>query len=170
LARREVKVVLIDRKRETGTGQRGDDLLYGEPLSPFSLLNVYWFQLYWRKWQRRYIEERNDWTAAPYTFSGFGWQGIESNGIPWAALKSAWRRTNPMPCPNCDEPTVLTNFGLPQYSMLNREARFVHACRRCQRLFRDDSIGRFDVENWMVLHLDAEVWPHFIFWMGRPTK
>jgi hypothetical protein len=75
-----------------------------------------------------------------------------------------------MLCPNCDEPTTLTNFGLPQWGMFNREARFVHACRQCRRLFRDYSIDRFDVQRWMESHLDAEVLPDFIVWMGKPVR
>ena len=165
LATKGVRVALLDRKRETTTAQAGADFLYGEPLAPF------WpWKVYWRKWQRRGVEEPDDWTAAPHTWSGFAWNGVAPNRIPWAALKSAWRRTTRMLCPNCDEPTTLTNFGLPQWGMFNREDRFVHACRQCRRLFQDYSIDRFDVERWMVSNLDAEVLPDFILWMGKPVK
>lgn len=75
-----------------------------------------------------------------------------------------------MVCPNCDVPTLLVNFGLPQCGFCNREARFVHGCRQCHRLFRDYSIDRFDVERWMVSNLDAEVLLGFILWMGKPVK
>jgi hypothetical protein len=170
LARKGVRVTLIDRKREVTTFRRGDDFLFGERLPPIWPLNVYWFHLYWKKWQRRNIEERNDWSAAPDTHSGFGWKGIEANAIPWAALKCAWRRTAPMRCLNCDEPTILTNFGLPQCSMFNREARFIHACIHCQRLFHDHSVSRWKVGEWIVTNLDAEFWPDFdIFW-GKANK
>jgi hypothetical protein len=166
LAKRDVQVALIDRKREATTVQTGDALLYGEQLAPF------WpWKVYWRKWQRRAEQEPDDWTAAPHTWSGFAWEGIEPNRIPWAALKSAWRRTTaPLICFNCDQPTLLVNFGLPQYGMFNREALFVHACRQCQRQFQDYSIDRYDVGKWMVSHLDAEVLPDFILWMGKPVK
>jgi hypothetical protein len=165
LAMKRVQVALIDRKRETTTVQAGADFLYGHPLAP-----LWPWKVYWRKWRRRAVEERDDWTAAPHTWSGYGWEGVEPNRIPWAALKSAWRRTARMLCPNCDEPTTLTNFGLPQCGMFNREARFVHACRQCRRLFQDYSIDRFDVGKWMVSNLDAEVLPDFIVWMGKPVK
>lgn len=164
LARSTVRVTLIDRKKEASTHQHGDDFLYGERLPVFWPLNAFW-----KKWQRRWIEERNDWTAAPGTHSGFGWKGSEPHGIPWVALKSAWRRTTPMLCPNCDQPTILVNFGLPQCGFCNREARFVHACRRCHRLLQDHSIDRFDVERWMASNLDAETLPDFIVWMGKPV-
>jgi hypothetical protein len=165
LARNDVRVTLIDRKRETTTAQTGDDLLYGErPAEEFPL------RVYLKKWRRRAIEEPDDWTAAPHTWSGFAWEGVEPNRIPWAALKCAWRLTAPMICPNCDEPTILTNFGLPQCGMFNREARFIHACGQCHRWFQDYSIDRFDVMTWMVSHLDAEVLPDSIMWMGKPVK
>ena len=165
-----VRVTLIDRKREASTHLCGHAFLYGERLSPFWPLNVCWLRSYWKKWERRHIEESNDWTAAPGTHSGFQWKGVEPNEIPWAALKSAWRRTTPMLCPNCDEPTILVNFGLPQCGFCNREALFLHACGQCQRRFQDYSIDRFDVPTWMVSNLDAEVLPDFILWMGKPVK
>src|ERR1022692_3208725 len=170
LARQEIEIVLRDRKKEAVTRQTGDDFLYGERLLPFWPLNVFWLNRYWKKWHRRYEEESNDWTAAPGTWSGFGWKGIEPNLIPWAAMKSAWRRTTPMPCLNCDQPTIMTNFGLPQCSMFNRETRFIHICRNCRRLFEENSIDRLKVGQWMVTNLDAEVWPDFdIFW-GKLSK
>jgi hypothetical protein len=165
LAKQGVEVFLIDRKRETTTAQTGADFLYGERLGEAFPLDVYL-----EKRRRRAVEEPDDWTAAPHTWSGYAWNGVEPNRIPWAALKSAWRRTTPMLCPNCDEPTTLTNFGLPQWGMFNREARFVHACRQCRRRFQDYSIDRFDVATWLVSNLDAEVLPDFILWMGKPVR
>jgi hypothetical protein len=165
LARKGVEVALIDRKREVTTVQAGNAFLYGERLVPS------WpWKVYWTKWQRRALEERDDWTAAPHTCSGFAWEGIEPTRIPWTALKSAWRQKTPLVCLNCDQPTLLTNFGLPQYGMFNRESLFLHACRQCQRQFQDYSIDRYDVGKWMVSHLDAEVLPDFILWMGKPVK
>jgi hypothetical protein len=170
LARPEIEVVVRDRKKEVITTQTGDDFLYGERLLPFWPLNVFWLNRYWKKWHRRYQKESNDWTAALGTWSGFGWKGIEPNLIPWAALKSAWRRTTPMPCLNCDQPTIMTNFGLPQCSMLNRETRFIHICRKCRRLFEDNSIDRWKVGQWMVTNLDVEVWPDFDICWGNLSK
>ena len=104
-------------------------------------------------------EEPGDWTAAPHTWSGFAWEGIEPNRIPWAALKSAWRRTTPLTCLNCDQPTLLTNFGFPWSGMLNRRLLFIHTCGKCRRLFEDRSVG--DVGKWIVKNLEAEVWPDY---------
>jgi hypothetical protein len=162
LARHRVKVMLIDRKREASTVQHGDDFLFGERLPPF------WpWKVYWRKWQRRNMEETDDWTAAPHTWSGFGWEGIEANRIPWSTLKSAWRRTTPLVCLNCDQPTLLTNFGFPWSGMFNRRPSFSQVCGRCRRLFEDGSVK--DVAGWIVANLDAEVWPGFIMMWDSPV-
>jgi hypothetical protein len=154
LARKGVKVALLDRKQETTTVQTGDDFLYGHPLSP-----LWPWKVYWRKWRRRAVEEPDDWTAAPHTWSGYAWEGIEQNRIPWAALKNAWRRTTAPPCLNCDQTTLLTNFGFPWSGMFNRRLLFIHTCGKCRRLFEDRSVG--DVGKWIVKNLEAEVWPDF---------
>lgn len=162
LARESVRVLLLDRKRETTTTSSGEDFLYGEPATYLATL-----ELLWIKWQRRYEKEPDDSTAAPWTRSGFGWEGMEPNLIPWAALKSAWRNAAPFICLNCDQPTIMTNFGLPRCSMFNREVRFTHVCRGCHRLFKDDSVERREVGQWVVKNLDAEVLPDYDVFSGR---
>jgi hypothetical protein len=154
LARKRVRVALLDRKREVSTPRHGDDFLFGHPLPPFWPWNAYQ-----RKWQRRAVPEPDDWTAAPHTWSGFAWEGIEPNHIPWAALKSAWRLTTAPLCLNCDLPTLLTNFGFPWTGMLIRTPLFLYTCGNCRRLFEDRSIG--DVGKWIVQNLEAEVWPDY---------
>jgi hypothetical protein len=132
LARKSVEVALIDRKREVVTAQHGDDFLFGERLPPFWPCKVYW-----SKWQRRHVKEPDDWTAAPHTWSGFAWKGIEPNRIPWAVLKSAWRRTTAPLCMNCDQATLLTNFGLPWCGMFNRRPfTFAGDAGGCSRIGR----------------------------------
>ncbi len=42
-------------------------------------------ELFMRKWERRDVGESDDWTAAPCTWAGFCWDGIERDSIPWAA-------------------------------------------------------------------------------------
>jgi hypothetical protein len=105
------------------------------------------------------VQESDDWTAAPHTWSGYAWEGIEPNRIPWAALKSAWRRTTPMVCLNCDQPAFLTNFGLPWSGMFNRSPHFINTCGKCRRLSEDRSVG--DVGKWIVNNLEAEFWPDY---------
>ncbi len=160
LARQNIKVVLIERKREGSTVQTGDDFLYGDRLSEGWPMKVFL-----KKWRKRYEKEPDDWMAAPGTFSGFAWVCLEDHRIPWMAMKSAWRRTAPFICLNCDEPTLLVNFGNPQTSMFNRSPRFHHVCGRCQRLFEDHSIR--EVPKWMMANLDAEVLPDFDMFWGK---
>ena len=87
---------------------------------------------------------------------------------PWAALKSAWRRTTSPLCPNCDQQTVLTNFGFPWRGMFNRYPLFVQVCGNCRRSFRDESVK--DVGGWMTTNLDAEVRPDFVMMWDRRVK
>jgi len=62
-----------------------------------------------------------------------------------------------MICQNCDQPILLVNFGFRPTGLFNRCSNFVHACSKCRRSFRDDSIK--DVPGWVALNLEAEVWP-----------
>jgi hypothetical protein len=165
LARPEVEIVVRDRKREVLVTQTGDSYLYGEALAPDFPLG-----LFIARWRRRFERESDDWSAAPGTRSGYAWSGIENNRIPWAALKSAWRRTEPIPCQNCDRPTVLTNFGYPFVGMFNRYPRFVHACARCHMSFLDHSVT--GVRAWSMANLEAEFRPGFeMIWdRRRPLK
>jgi hypothetical protein len=123
LARKDVEVVVLDRKREIGTVQSGDPFLFGERLSQDRHREIYL-----NKWRRRNKREPDDWSASPLSWSGYAWDGVESNRIPWAALKSAWRRTTATPCMNCDRPTLLTNFGSPSVGLFQRKHLLVHVC------------------------------------------
>lgn len=154
LARLEVEVVLRDRKKEIVTAQTGDDFLFGDWLAAHFPLN-----LYMSKWASRFERQADDWQAAPGTSSGFAWEGVESGMIPWAALKSAWLRTAPMICQNCDKPTILVNFGQPWTGMFNRTPRFIHVCGTCRRSFTDETVR--DVAGWMASSLDEEVRPDY---------
>jgi hypothetical protein len=163
LARNDVQVFLKDRKKELVTSHTGDDFLFGERLDPDWPLD-----LYRMKWQWRFLNQPDDWTAAPETWSGYAWEGLESNQIPWAALKSVWRRGSAIPCRNCDRPTILVNFGEPWTGLFQRSPRFIYVCRACHRLFRDESVG--DVGAWITANLDAEVRPNFIMAWDRRVR
>ena len=71
LARKDIEVVVRERKREIVTGKQGDDFLYGDrigdgwPLATFLA-----------KWQRRFEQEQDDCRAAPCTRSGYAWEGF----------------------------------------------------------------------------------------------
>ena len=163
LARRDIEVVVKDRKKEIITTKTGDDFLFGDKLATDFPL-----ERFSSKWVSRFQQNPDDWTAAPGTWSGYAWYGIEDNRIPWAALKSAWRRTVAPLCLNCGEPTILTNFGFPSIGMFNRYPLFVHLCGNCRRSFRDESVK--DVGGWMTKNLDAEVRPDFIMMWGQRVK
>jgi hypothetical protein len=153
LARPEIDVVLRERKKEVVTTQHGDDFLYGNPLaSDFDL------ELFQSKWVRQFINEQDDWFAAPGTRSGYAWEGVEDGFIPWAAMKSAWRSA-PGVCLNCDQPTMLVNFGLRPTGLFNRSPSFTTVCGSCRRWFRDETVK--DVGAWIVANLDEEVRPGF---------
>jgi hypothetical protein len=163
LARRNVEVVVRDRKKEVITTQTGDDFLFGDRVAA-----TWPLELFLGKWQRRFEEQSDDWSAAPGTWSGYAWDGIEDNRIPWAGLKSAWRRTAPVLCSNCDRPTLLANFGYPWVGMFNRSPSFIHVCGACRRSFVDSSVQ--DVGNWIMANLDAEVLPDFLMMWDRRVR
>jgi hypothetical protein len=83
------------------------------------------------------------------------------------ALKSAWRRSGPGVCQNCDGETILTNFGLRQVGQFNRLGFVEHVCGECHRSFRDETV---DVKAWIAANLDEGVRPsHELIW-GKPLK
>lgn len=161
LARREIEVITIDRKKETSTIQSGDDFLFGERLP-----DDWPTEIYLAKWERRCDQESDDNLASPESKSGFAWEGVESGRIPWTTMKSAWRRSN-LTCANCDQPTILTNFGMPWIGMLQRKRIVEHVCLMCRRSF-EDSVP--DVEKWVVAKLDADVLPEFVMHWNQRVK
>jgi hypothetical protein len=163
LARPEIEVQLRDRKKEITTTKPGDDFLFGDRLAPDFPVD-----LFQNKFASRFAKEPDDWQAAPETWSGFAWDGIEDNRIPWTAMKSAWRRAAPGVCLNCDGETILVNFGMRQVGMFNRSPNFVHVCGACCRSFRDESVK--DVAVWMAANLDWNVQPKFEMVWGRREK
>lgn len=163
LARQEIEVVLRDRKKETGVTKPGDDFLFGDRIAADFPL-----EFFESKWANRFTKEADDWQAAPETWSGFGWDGIEDNRIPWAALKAVWRWAAPMICLNCDTPTILTNFGLRPVGMFSRSPDFVYVCGTCLRSFTDEKVK--DVGQWIVANLDADVLPGYEMAWGKKVK
>jgi len=164
LATNEIEVVLRNRKREVAITKTGDEFLYGSRIAADFPL-----ELFQCKWERRFEQDADDWQAAPGSSSGFAWPGLDDGVIPWAALKSAWRRAVPGTCLNCDTPTILTNFGLRPVGMFNRSPNFVSVCSKCCRSFVDDSVK--EVGSWIVEYLDVEVRPDAeIIWGNRVKR
>lgn len=163
LARPELEVVLRDRKKDTVNRLAGDSFLYGVPItSDFAP------ELFQSKWERRFEKDADDWSEAPDTSSGFAWNGLPDGCIPWAAIKSAWRRVGPGVCLNCSGETLLVNFGLRQVGMFNRNSFFNSVCLNCRRSFREDSGNTF--RAWMLANLDIEVRPDAeLVWGKRGT-
>ena len=162
LTRRDVEVVVFDRKNEIQRVQSGDDFLFGDRLSRDWPLD-----LYRRKWNGRHKHESDDDSASPGSPSGYAWIGVENNRIPWAALKSAWRRKTASHCLNCDQPTILTYFGNPWVGMFNRRPHIVHACLKCQRSFEEPVKN---MEEWMAMTLDVEDLPDFVMMWNIRVK
>jgi hypothetical protein len=162
LARRDVAVASCERKHEVITLTSGVEFLYG-----VELVTGFPVDIYRRKWQRQAVEEPDDGQAAPHSWSSFVWEGVEPGRIPWAVLKSAWRREAPLTCPNCDRPLLIQQFGW-QYTFLNRYPRIVHLCPDCCRSFEAHSFC--DQDQRLVACLDQQLWPGFQRVRGRLVK
>jgi len=163
LARNDVKIVLLDRKREAGTLHHGDDFLYGERL-PMRFP----FALYMDKWQRRSIEEPDDWTPAPCSGSNYCWEEVKQRCIPWRVLKSAWRHENALLSPKCDKPTLLNSFGYFACGFYKRGPIVMRICPLCRSSFEDDS--PWDGPKWMTANLDQPLFPSYDIFLGHPVK
>ena len=162
LARPEIDVVLKDRKKETVTTLTGDSFLYGVPItSNFDL------ELFVSKWESRFEQEADDWSAAPGTSSGFAWEGLADGFIPWNAMNSAWRRSAPGVCLNCSGTTLLVNFGFRQVGVFNRSGFVEHVCGACRRSFKDETV---DVKAWIMANIDAEFCPNAEIVWGKRVK
>jgi hypothetical protein len=131
----------------------GDGFRYGERLSQdFSV------EQFTSKWHNRFVNQPDDHQAVPMSNSGYAWHGLKKGQIPWAAMKSVWRRIQPINCLNCDRPNILVNFGFPRVSFFRHAARFISVCPKCQRSFVDDSIS--DVGDWLAANLEADFMPN----------
>jgi hypothetical protein len=163
LARNDVRVTLIDRKRETSTVQTGDAFLYGERVSEKFPLGAYL-----EKWRQRAIEEPDDWTAAPCSGSNYCWEGIEQRRIPWRVLKAAWQKEKAPLCRNCDKDTILTAFGYFVCGFYKRGPIVVRICPLCRSRFEDHS--PWDGPAWMLANLDEPLLPSADLMFGNPVK
>lgn len=150
LARPEVQVGHWRHKNGSVVLQPGHNFLYGErPLHDFR-----WGQIQ-QEWQHRDQEEADDWTAAAVrTYSR---EGLPERWIPWAILKSIWRREEAPLCPNCDVPLVVIAFRLNRHLLSENDSYLDRVCFSCRRLFQDwcdDSPWA-----WLVKHLAPAMLP-----------
>lgn len=166
LARQDIEVVMRDRKREAFNKCPGDSFQYGDPLDiGFPL------ELFQSKWQRRFEPESDDWKPAPGTRSGMAWDNLEDGLIPWGAMKSAWRRSDRSDrsdrsnrsglgvCLNCDQPTLLTNFGQCHLNSYSSYASESEVCGRCRKQFCRSPV--------IAQELDAEWRPKYRLILGK---
>lgn len=165
LARKNIQVTLIDRKREASFVQHGDDFLYGERLGQYFPVG-----LYMAKRRRRSVEEPNDWQVAPCSLSNYCWEGegVKQCYIPWRVLKSAWRHENAPLCRNCDMPTLLTSFGYFSNGFYKREPIVTHVCSLCKRAFEDSS--PWDGPEWIMQNLGKPLLPTCDMMFGKPVR
>jgi hypothetical protein len=163
LARKNVQVALIDRKRELTSVQTGADFLFGERLA-----DNFPVKAYEEKWRRRAIEETGDWTPAPCSGSNYCWEGVEQGRVPWRVLKSAWRHEDAPPCRNCDRPTLLTAFGHFACGFYKRGPTVVRICPLCRSRFEDHS--PWGGPAWLLANLDGPLLPSADLMFGRPVK
>jgi len=169
LARKGVQVILIDRKREAKSIKHGPDFLYGERLFLPWPWSAYCVRAYRKKWERRHIEESDDWRAAPFSDSNYCWEGVERRSIPWRVLKSAWRNETAPLCANCDEPTVLISFGYFVCGFYKRGPIITRLYPLCQRQVEDRS--PWDGPEWMQANLDEHCLPSWeINLLGKVDK
>lgn len=165
LSRKNVEVVLIDRKREASTVKRSEEFLYGERLT-----EEFPVEQYVSKWRNREVEEPDDWQPAPYSSSNYCWRGVEERCIPWTVLKAAWRHEPAPPCLNCDQPTLLIAFGYFPCGLCNLWPTVSRICPLCSSRFADHS--PWNGRTWMLANLGESLLPicQIVFGQRRLVK
>lgn len=151
LARADVQVATVRHKNGLVTIQPGNDFLYGTLLGEI----VPW-HLYQARWDRRFEREADDGESSPWSTSSYTWEGVREGRVPWAALKSIWRRERPTPCPNCDAPLAAWSFSWRHRTLVSMHGFVARLCFSCRRDFVE-SAG--DLWPWLLATLDADVLP-----------
>ena len=164
LARPDVAVTIVYRKKGITEHRSGNEFLYGSPIP-----QGFPVEAFARKRLNCFVVEVDDNDPAPFTGSGFGWPGVPDDSIPWRALKSVWRNAPQSACPNCDGPTSIRNFGYRQVSFFGFAGALIHSCFRCgteEKTIAGDHI------SWMTRHLEIAHRPvdRLVFGARRPWK
>lgn len=158
LARADVQVTTVRHRDGLIVVQPGDDFLYGEKLG----LDFLWLKLafpwdaYRGRWEHRHEKQADDGSASPCGRSSYAWEGVAKGRIPWAALKSIWRREQATLCPNCDVPLAAWAFSWRHRTLLSMHGHVSRCCFVCRRDFQE-STG--DLWPWLAMTLDADVLP-----------
>ena len=151
LARPDVRVATVRHKNGLVIVQPGDCFLYGERLGDsFPSMG------YRKRWERRHEKQLDDGAASPSGYSSYSWEGVAKGRIPWAALKSIWRREHPTPCPNCDVPLAAWAFSWRHRTLLSMHGFVARCCFACRRDFQEDA---GDLWPWLAATLDPDVLP-----------
>lgn len=151
LASKDIQVILSERKHEVFIVTKGDEFLYGVPLSA-----SFPVQQYQARWEQRGIEQQDDWQPAPASWSSFFWEGIPQGRIPWAVLKAVWQRDETPDCANCDCRLLTNGFGW-FFSFFNKYPRVWWFCPSCRRRFEDHTF--WEVDERLVAVLDQRLHP-----------
>lgn len=154
LAKSNMEVVLIDRKRETMVFHSTDDFLYGDKVA-----EGFPWSMYQQRWQQRDTQESDDWTAAPRSYANYSWERLSARQIPWAVLKCAWQQQECPKCANCDLPLVVLSF-----SWWKGALRYRWICFECQRIF--EQAPKAWVWQRLSRFLDEPLLPIKIHWWG----
>jgi hypothetical protein len=153
LARPEVQVALVRRKNGLVTLLPADDFLSGTRFAP-----AFPFDAYRERWDRRHECQSDDHAPAPWSWSSYSWEGVEAGRIPWAALKSAWRREPAPDCPNCGGTLAVWRFDWRRASWLSStRTEVLRCCFPCRRSFEESLHG--DPWPWLARTLGPEVLP-----------
>ena len=162
LARPDVAVTIVYRKKEITENRTGKEFLYGSPIPADFPADVFA-----RKRLNCFVVEADDNAPAPFTGSGFGWQGVPGDSIPWRALKSAWRNAPQTACPNCDGSALIRNFGYRQVSFFGFAGALVNSCFRCGT---EETTIAGDHISWLTRHLEVAHRPvdRLVFGARRP--
>ena len=151
LARPDVQVATVRHKEGLVVVQPGDGFLYGGLLGA----GFPWDE-YRQRWEHRHEGRADDAAASPCGRSSYRWEGVEAGRVPWAALKSIWRREQAIPCPNCDTPLAAWAFTWRHRTLLSMHGHVFRLCFACRRDFQESTGG---LRPWLAATLAPGLLP-----------
>jgi hypothetical protein len=149
----EIRVRLLNRKKEIATEKCGRDFLYGAPLAPnfpFEIVN--------QKWLQRSVIELDDDTLAPLSQQEVYTRNV--GPITWGTLKSIWQRNDPDVCPNCEQSTsIVVSYRMRVCGFYRFSPDVIRICAKCRRSFVDSSRN---MREWIRENVDQRYWPEWV--------